>query len=111
MHVLEEASNKEEALQKERMYIQNNECVNTHNPVLIQGERRKYLNEYQRIYYQANKEKINEYQREYQKVNREKLTQQQRDRRAKKKLSNDRTDDEHVPCVQGPDDGSRHACQ
>jgi len=72
-----EFNEKFELLQKERYYIENNECINKCIPTRTRKESnknyydnnknkiRKYNRDYQKEYRENNKDKIKEYQKEY----------------------------------------------
>jgi hypothetical protein len=97
--------NKMLLLQRERWYIENNECVNkclpgrtkkewevdNHNKRAKQKkeyyvDNRVKIEEQKRVYRANNKEKIKEQMKEYQIKNRDKINQQQKIRRARIKL-------------------------
>ena len=60
-----ECKTKEELHQRERFYIENNECVNKFIPGRTNKEWYEDNKEYQKKYIEANKEKIKEYNRNY----------------------------------------------
>lgn len=62
-------NNKEELLQRERYYIENNECVNKSIPIKTIIEKKQRKKEYQEIY----KEHKKEYDKEYREKNKDKL--------------------------------------
>jgi hypothetical protein len=111
MNILEEVDSKEEALLREKFYIDNNICVNRRSAFLTQEDTKEYNKKYNHTYYETNKEDLKNYRRTYEAINREKInhrasayytankekiSQQRRERYAKKKLSNDRSDDVDV---------------
>jgi hypothetical protein len=59
-----EFENKQQLLERERFYIENNKCINKHIPIRKKGEIDK-------IYYENNKDKCLEYQKEYREKNKE----------------------------------------
>jgi hypothetical protein len=85
-----EFENKMELLQRERFWIENNECVNKCIPIRSQDEKIEYKREYQKEYDKQYREKIREYQKEYQKEyekqNRGRLNERKKQYRARKKL-------------------------
>ena len=90
---------KEELLQRERYYIENNKCVNKIRPITSHAEmleRKKqhrlenpeqYKNK-DADHYERNQEQILLQKKEYYKKNKEKILLQKRQYRAKKKLEN-----------------------
>lgn len=50
----------EEAVMKEKWYIDNKECINKYRVSLTDEERKQYNIQYCKIYYQKNKERISE---------------------------------------------------
>jgi len=79
IELLEElkCDNKKEQLEKEKYYIQNNDCVNRCIPIRTKGEyyenNKEKIKEYQKEYNENNKEKIKEYRNEYYENNKEKI--------------------------------------
>ncbi len=75
--LLEEYScnNKEQLHQRERFYIENNECVNKYIPTRTMEEYRELNKEVSKEYRKLNKEKANEYNKEYRKLNKEKTSE------------------------------------
>ena len=62
---------KEQLHQRERYYIENNECINTCFPLRTMKEYREYHKEKIKKYYQDNKEKIKKYSQD----NKEKISE------------------------------------
>ena len=60
---------KQELLARERFYIKNNECLNKNIP----GRTDKEIQQYQKDYKKANKDKIDDYQKEYKIVNKDEI--------------------------------------
>tara|TARA_R110000803_G_C11842563_1_gene304795 strand:- start:2 stop:610 length:609 start_codon:yes stop_codon:yes gene_type:complete len=82
-------NSKEELLQRERFYIENNICVNKHMPIRYEGETKEYskqhyiknrenINEKHKQYYIKNKEKHSEQGKQYRINNKERVNQQQK---------------------------------
>ena len=74
-----ECENKMELLQRERWYIENNECVNRYIPARTHDEKVEYDKEYQ----ERNRERISEYKKEWREKNKEQIIEK---RRAKKNI-------------------------
>ena len=70
---------KKELLKRERLYIENNQCVNRCVPGRTNKEyheaNKDQIKEYQKEYKEANKKKIREQQKEYRKANRDKFNE------------------------------------
>jgi len=79
-----EYENKMELLQRERWYIENNECVNKFIPARTRKESRKAYDEthktkvaeYKKAYYDANKDTIKEYKQSYREANADAIKEQ-----------------------------------
>jgi hypothetical protein len=69
--------------QRERYFIENNQCVNKCIPTqTIQEYRLKNkekINEQEKKYYELNKEKINEQEKKYRQVNKEKISEKKKE--------------------------------
>ena len=86
-------NSKEELLQRERFYIENNECVNRNIPTRTNEEYYKYyrllnaekLKHYGKNYREENKEKLNEKKKMYCALNAEKIKQYKKNHYEKSK--------------------------
>jgi hypothetical protein len=100
-----ECEDKYQLEQRERYYIENNECINKvvvgrtiqeyyeANKEAILEHKKEYkkankdhISEYQKEYKQKNKERWNEYMREFREANKDHINELRRQRRAKAKL-------------------------
>ena len=78
-----EYEDKGELLQRERWYIENNECVNKNIPTRSQDEKIEYHKEYNKEYYQQNREGLLENVMEYRQKNREIINEKRKQYREK----------------------------
>ena len=80
-------NSKEELLKRERYYIEKNDCVNKNIPGRTIKDWRIDNQDYQKNYYQDNKEKHKEYFKEYRVKNKEKLAEYQQSYRDENKIT------------------------
>ena len=66
---------KQELLERERFYIENNDCLNKNIPGRTDKEYKQYQKEYKKDYYFNNKEKINDIHKEYRETNKDKANE------------------------------------
>lgn len=66
---------KQQLLWKEREWIENTDCVNKVVPIVTKEEKLSRFKEYNRDWYQKNKEKQNNYDKVYYAKNKEKINQ------------------------------------
>ena len=66
---------KQELLERERFYIENNDCLNKNIPGRTDKEYKQYQKEYKKDYYFNNKEKINDIHKEYREANKDKANE------------------------------------
>ena len=64
---------KKELFERERFFIENNECLNKNIPVLTDKETQQYQKDYQKEYYNDNKDKLDIIHKAYNETNKEKL--------------------------------------
>lgn len=78
----------EESVRLERLYIENNECINIQIPGRTKKEwcetNKEELSEYYKEWYELNKEKHSKNMKEYHKKNREKMLKNMKEYREKK---------------------------
>jgi len=72
---------KEQLLARERHWIDTVDCVNLYRPMLYEGEKQ----EYDQQYYEANKEQKTLYNKEYNKANKEQISLQKKEYHEKNK--------------------------
>jgi hypothetical protein len=80
-----ECENKMELLQRERFWIENNECVNKCIPIRSQDERKEYHKEYHHHYQQQNRERLNEQRTENNRRNKERVSEEKKEYYQRKK--------------------------
>jgi len=81
-------SSKKELANRERFFIENNQCVNFQLPARTDEEKKIYrINKY-KIYYQKNKERINENSKNFKKKNKEQQDRYNKKYYEDKKASN-----------------------
>jgi hypothetical protein len=74
-------NSKEELLQRERFYIDNNNCINKNNPIRTNKDEQEYKNKW----YQQNKERIIEKTKQYNEDNKNNYKQYQKEWRQQNK--------------------------
>ncbi len=77
-----ECENRRQLEQRERIYIENNECINKNVPTRTKKEwselNKDNLKDYRKMYYESNREKINERVKQYSEVNKDKIKEYQK---------------------------------
>jgi len=58
IELVEEVEDKQQLLWRERYYMENNECINKHRPVITEEERKEWISNTKKEYYIKNKEQI-----------------------------------------------------
>jgi hypothetical protein len=73
---------KKQILECEKVWIENNICINKNRPIRTEEERKSW----EHTYYETNRERCKQYVSNYQKANRAKINERRQKRRAEKKV-------------------------